>query len=98
MNKIIAAGSFAIAILAGAGTAYAGSIVGQGIPVMPNQPLVSLSSPVVVGEAYPAFGTPATPVISAQTSARVAGEAYPNFIAPQHATRYAQTQIGAVED
>lgn len=98
MNKVILSAVFAIATLAGAGTAFADSIVGQGIPSMPSQPLVTLAPPAVGGEAYPAFGAPSAPVISAQTQANVAGEDYPNFAAPQHAKRYARLQVGTVED
>lgn len=98
MNKMIAAASFAIAILAGAGTAYAGSMVGQGIPSLTNQPIVSLSAPTVTGEAYPAFGAADAPVISAQPASQFANEGAPNFAVPKHASRFAQAQIGIAQD
>lgn len=96
MNKIIAVGSLSIALVAGAGTALAANVGGETIPVPQNNPIVSLASPGVAGEAYPNFAGPQAPVISEQSSQRVAGEPYPTFSAPRPASRYAQEQIGRV--
>ncbi|MCF3947945.1 hypothetical protein [Acidiphilium iwatense] len=86
MKNILAVAALAVATIAGAGAAQAG----QGIPNLLAQPVVSASAPAVIGEAYPAFGAAATPVVSARIADVTVGQNYPTIAAPHRATRFAQ--------
>ena len=91
MKNILVAAALVAATIVGAGAAQAG----QGIPNLPAQPVVSASAPAVIGEAYPAFGAAATPVVSARIADVTVGQNYPTIAAPHQATRFAQ--VGQVQ-
>lgn len=86
MKNVFVAAALAAVTLAGAGAAQAG----QGIPNLPAQPVVASSVPAVMGQGYPAFGAPASRVVSPRIADVTVGQNYPTIVAPHRTTRLAQ--------
>lgn len=85
MKNVFVAAALAAATLAGAGAAQASQI-----PNLPAQPVVASSVPAVMGEGYPAFGAPASRVVSPRIADVTVGQNYPTIVAPHRTTRFAR--------
>lgn len=93
MNKFITFAAFGIAAVTSVGIALAD----QGIPNLPAQPLVSMTAPGVVGQAYPVFGGAQRPVVAERFDTDRGSQSYPDFTPPSRIGQRGNIQIGAVQ-
>jgi len=93
MTRFITFAAFAVAATTSIGIALAD----QGIPSLPPQPLVSMTTQGVVGEAYPTFAGQIRPVVSERSASNAGYQSYPNFAVPSTSERVGLAQLGQVQ-
>lgn len=89
-TKIIFATMVAVCSLELGAVAYAG----EGIPMLPPQPLVSQTSTTVIGQSMPKFNAAMEPVVTAKFANKVIGQNGPHFVDQKQPSGASYAQIG----